>query len=97
MIVNSIDPLGVAVSPGCCGVDVATAEVQDAQTRASAAEFIGEGEHVLGGSPEPIQRSSRRTPPARRSACCRSVDCCRVETRAWPISFVIGCPDVSRN
>lgn len=41
---------------GCCGVDVATAEVQDAQARASAAEFVGEGEHVLGGSSEPVQR-----------------------------------------
>ncbi|HEV7837588.1 MAG TPA: hypothetical protein VGO75_05910 [Gemmatimonadaceae bacterium] len=40
----------------CCGVDVATAEVQDAQARASTVEFVGEGEHVLCGPSEPVQR-----------------------------------------
>jgi hypothetical protein len=41
---------------GCCGVDVATAEIQDPQARAPTAEFVSEGEHVLGGSTEPVQR-----------------------------------------
>lgn len=41
---------------GCRGIDVATPEVQDAQARASGAEFVSEGEHVLRGSPEAIQR-----------------------------------------
>jgi hypothetical protein len=40
---------------GCGGVDVTTAQVQHAQARASAAEFVGEREHVLGGSTESVQ------------------------------------------
>jgi hypothetical protein len=41
---------------GCRGVDVTTAEVQEVQAPASTAKFVSEGEHVLGGSPEPIHR-----------------------------------------
>ena len=50
IIVDSIDPVGGL------GVDLSTAESQDAQARASAAEFVGEGEDVRGASPEPVQR-----------------------------------------
>jgi hypothetical protein len=39
-----------------CGRSVAIAEVQDAQARASVAEFVGKGEHVLGGSSESVRR-----------------------------------------
>jgi hypothetical protein len=46
---NSIDRVGVHV------VDVATAKVQDVKARASTVQFVGEGEHVLAGTPEPIQ------------------------------------------
>lgn len=48
MTVNSIEPMGRSV-------DVGTAEVQDTQARTFTAKFVGEGEHVLGGPPEPIQ------------------------------------------
>ena len=40
---------------GCRGVDVAAAEVQHAQARASAEEFVSEGKHVLCGSSKPVQ------------------------------------------
>lgn len=43
-------------SMGCRGVEVATAEVQDSEAGASVAEFVREGEHILGGSSEPVQR-----------------------------------------
>jgi hypothetical protein len=36
---------------GCCSVHITSAQVQDAQARAPAAEFVREGKHVLGGSP----------------------------------------------
>jgi hypothetical protein len=40
----------------CSGVHVASAKVQDAQTRASTAQLVREGKHVLCRSSEPIQR-----------------------------------------
>jgi hypothetical protein len=50
MIVNNIDPPGVAVSTS------PPAEVQDAQACASTAEFVSEDKHVLRGWAEPVQR-----------------------------------------
>lgn len=38
----------------CCCVDIASAQVQDAQAGAPAAEFVSEGKHVLSGSPESV-------------------------------------------
>jgi hypothetical protein len=40
---------------GCRCVDVTSAEIQDTKARTPAAEFIGKSEHVLSGSPEPVQ------------------------------------------
>jgi hypothetical protein len=40
----------------CRGVDVASTQVQDPEARAAGAESVGQSDHVLGGSPEPVQR-----------------------------------------
>ena len=49
MIVNSIDPIGVAVSTS------PPPQVEDPKPCAPGSQFVGEGEHVLGGSSEPVQ------------------------------------------
>lgn len=49
MIVESIEPMGVAVSTS------PPAKVHTAQAGTSAAEFVGAGEHLLGGLSEPVQ------------------------------------------
>ena len=37
------------------GVDVASPQVEDPKPCAPGSQFVGEGEHVLGGSSEPVQ------------------------------------------
>ena len=57
MIVNNIDPIGVDVSTS------PPPEVEHSKCSAAAAELFSERQHVLSGTPEPIQGGDQQRVP----------------------------------